>query len=94
MLRKCRIINEIFSKYNNEKHNHIIVFTKGFKAIGEFSFQSEIKGVITLKKVKIFSYATNCECETNPGDNIEVAWLNIFAQDIIAFSFIPLPNNQ
>ena len=87
MIRKCKLIKEIFEKKNTENNKHLMIFTKGFKALGEFYNEHEIRGIITLKNARIYSYATNCECETNPTSH-EVSWLNIFGKDIIAFSFV------
>lgn len=89
MIRKCKLIREIFEKNNVENHKHLMVFTKGFKAVGEYCLEKEIKGLVTIKNVKVYSYATNCECETTP-EAREVAWLNIFGKDIIAFSFLTI----
>ena len=87
MLRKCRLIKEIFLKHNNQNNKHALIYTKGFKAVGEFYSENEVRGIITIKNAKVFSYSTNCECETNPAAN-EIPWLNIFGKDIIAFSFV------
>ena len=87
MIRKCKLIKEIYENKNVEKNKNIMIFTKGFKAIGEYYTENEIRGIITIKNVRIYSYATNCECETTPEYN-EVSWLNVFGIDIIAFSFV------
>lgn len=85
-MKKCNIIKEIYTDNNTHQYNHIIVYTKGFKAYGEFLSRNQIRDLITIKNAKIFSYATNCECETSSA-YYEIGWLNIFAEEIIAFSF-------
>ena len=87
MIRKCKLIKEIYEKKNIEKNQTLMVFTKGFKAVGEYCADNNIRVIITIKNAKIYSYATNCECETT-AEYHEVAWLNIFGLDIIAFSFV------
>ena len=87
MNKKQTTINNIFLKNNVDKYKTIAVFTKGFKAVGEYYNEHALNSVISLKNVNVYSYGTNCECETNPAAK-EMPWLNIFAKDIIAFSFI------
>jgi len=87
MKNRLKIIKKTCSKYNEQNYRRIIVFTKGFKAIGEVFKDSTIKELLTLKDVKVYLYATNCECELTP-EYKTVDWLNIFSKDIIAFSFI------
>ena len=74
-------------KCNTHNYKNIIVFTKGFKTCGEFCTDGEIRDLITIKNARIYSYATNCECETT-APYYDVNWLNIFAEDIISFSFV------
>ena len=86
MKDKLKVIRKVFKDYNENNFNKLTVFTKGFKAVGEFVKEEHIKDVLCLKSVKVYSYATNCECETTP-EYRELLWLNIFSQDIIGFSF-------
>lgn len=87
MLRKCRIIKEIFLKHNKGNNKQLIIYTKAFNVIGEFFSENEIRGIITLKNARVYTYTTNCECETNPVAK-EIPWFNIFGIDIVGFSFI------
>ena len=86
-MRKCKIIKEIYEKNNEHEYKNLVVYTKGFKAIGEYIEEKNYTNLITIKKARIFSYATNCECETNV-PLCEIEWLNIFSEEIIAFSFV------
>ena len=87
MSKKQKIINEIFQKNNSHLYNNLFLFTKKFKAIGEFCKDNCVKNIISLQNVKIYFYGSNCECETNPAAK-ELPWLNVFAKEIIAFSFV------
>lgn len=80
------MIRYFHKEYNSENYENICVFTKGFKAHGMLYTEKATEGIITLKNTKIYSYETNCECETI-AEYKHVEWLNIFAKDIIAFSF-------
>lgn len=86
-MRRYRIIKEIFENNNSHEYKHIAIYTKGFKACGEYFEKDNVRHLVTLKNAKIYSYATNCECETTSFHQ-EMNWLNIFAEDIIAFSFV------
>lgn len=86
-MKKIDLIKEVFTKNNTNFNKQMVVFTKGFKAVGEYYAEHNVEGVVTLKNAKVYSYATNCECETNPKEH-DIAWLNIFAKEIIGFSFI------
>ena len=86
-MRRCKLINEIFEKNNSHEYKNIVIYTKGFKTCGEYINKDNVRHLVTLKNAKIYSYATNCECETTPSHH-EVNWLNIFSEDIIAFSFV------
>ena len=87
MDKKQVIIKEVFSKNNTNAYKTIFVFTKGFKAVGEYCTEHALDKIVSLKNAKVYSFASNCECETNPAAK-EIPWLNIFAKDIIAFSFV------
>ena len=87
MSKKLAIIKEVFSKNNTNNFKTIVVFTKSFKAVGEYCNEHALNNVVSLKQAKVYSFASNCECESNPAAK-EIPWLNIFSKDIIAFSFV------
>ena len=80
-MKKIELIKEVFTKNNTNFNKQMIVFTKGFKAIGEFYPEHTVDGIVTLKNAKVDS------CVTSSTEK-EIPWLNIFAKDIIGFSFI------
>ncbi len=91
MGKKHELIREVFIKNNTNFYDNVVLFTKGFKAVGEFYNDHNVEGVIALKNAKIHFYASNCECETNPSTQV-IPWLNVFAKDVIAFSFVEKSN--
>ncbi len=84
MKKKCEIIREIAENCNKEGEKHICILTKRFKAKGYLHTEKEIEGLITLTNAKIKPLSGECECDI---DDKTLEWLNIFADDIIAFSF-------
>ena len=85
MKKKCELIREMHEECTKHGDKKICLLTHAFKAKGELYTEKETEGLITLTNVQICTNYTNCDCDTTEHKNIE--WLNIFAEDIIAFSF-------
>ena len=86
MKKKCELIREIAKDCSEHGAKELCVMTKGFKAKGHLYTQKETEGLITLTNAHIKPYKTSQECEFN-NEHKTLEWLNIFADDIIAFSF-------
>ena len=85
MKKKCELIREIAKECTEHGAKELCLVTKIFKAKGKLYTEKEIEGLITLKPAVIKLFADDCECETT-SEHKEIEWLNIFAEDIIAFS--------
>lgn len=86
MKKKCELIREFAKECDTHGEKHLCVMAKGFKAKGKLYTGKEIEGLITLTNAHIKPYKPSAECEVN-GEHKTLEWLNIFADDIIAFSF-------
>lgn len=84
MKKKCEIIREFAKECDSHGAKHLCVMAKGFKAKGKLYTEKEIEGLITLTNAHIKPYKHSAECEE---EHKTLEWLNIFAEDIIAFSF-------
>ena len=71
-----------------EDAEEIIIMTDAFKARGKlFKDKSKaIEGVVTLTDATICPHFEACECKTSV--NTQHEWLNIFEENIIAFTVI------
>lgn len=65
--------------------NKIIVWTSAFKAIGDLYKDEKHadENLVTLTDARICNHFEKCSC-----DNPTIKWLNIFEEDIVAFSLI------
>ena len=86
MKKKCELIREFAQECSKNGEKHLCILTKGFKAKGKLYTEKEIEGLITLTNAKVKPYMKNNECEINE-EQKHLEWLNIFAEDIVAFSF-------
>ena len=86
MKKKCELIRELAEECNKHGEKKLCLTTNVFKAKGELYTEKEIEGLITLQNVKVHPFTSDCECDTNQ-ENKHLEWLNIFAEDIIAFNF-------
>ena len=70
-----------------EETNKIIVFTHSFKALGTIVTESDMnsKGVLTLRNAFICSSFENFDCTIS---HHSYEWLNLFEEQIVAFSII------
>lgn len=87
MKKKCELIREFAEKCSEKGATRLCILAKGFKVKGTLYTEKEIEGLITLTNAKIKPYMSDCECETNE-EHKHLEWLNIFAEDIVAFSFV------
>lgn len=71
-----------------ENAEEIIIMTDAFKARGKlFKDQSKaVEGIITLTDATICPHFDICECKNTLNSKVE--WLNIFEENIIAFTVI------
>jgi len=85
MSNKVKKIFEIFELVQNPKE--IIIFTQAFKVKGTLiTDKNKLKDeVITLMDAVICPHFEKCQCEDAAK---YVEWLNIFEEDIIAFSVV------
>ena len=85
MSDKIKRIFEIYEISHNPKE--VVIFTSAFKAKGKLLIEkSKIKDdIATLTDAVICPHFEECQCEENAQN---IAWLNIFEKDIIAFSII------
>ena len=86
MKKKCELIREFANECSKNGEKYLCILAKGFKVKGKLYTEKEIEGLITLTNAKIKPYMSDCECETNE-EHKHLEWLNIFADDIIGFSF-------
>ena len=86
MKKKCELIREIAQDCVEHGAKELCIMTKYFKAKGHLHTEKEIEGLITLTNAHIKPYKVPSECEIN-NEHKTLEWLNIFADDIIAFSF-------
>ena len=71
-----------------ENAEEVVIMTDAFKARGKlFKDQSKaVEGVITLTDATICPHFDVCECKNSGNSHHE--WLNIFEENIIAFTVI------
>ncbi|MCR4880797.1 MAG: hypothetical protein K6A44_02445 [bacterium] len=86
MKKKCELIREFAQECDKSGKKYLCILTKGFKAKGYLYTEKEIEGLITLTDARIKPYMKGGECENN-SEQKHLEWLNIFADDIVAFSF-------
>ena len=84
MKKKCELIREIAEECNKNGEKELCVMTKRFKAKGKFHAEKEIEGLITLTHAHIKPYKISAEGDA---EHKMLEWLNIFADEIVAFSF-------
>ncbi|MDD3594318.1 MAG: hypothetical protein PHX18_06800 [Candidatus Gastranaerophilales bacterium] len=86
MKAKYRIIKEV-AKISDDS-DEIIIFTKAFKAKGKFVTDSTLDDVIALRHVKVVPVGMDFEHDSSPSKDGETSWLNVFADEVVAFSFL------
>lgn len=87
MKKKCELIREFARECDKDGEKRLCIMTKGFKAKGTLYTEKEIEGLITLTNAKIKPYMKSAECDINH-EHKHLEWLNVFAEDIVAFSFV------
>jgi len=84
----CKKQEKIMEILEHSKCDNILVYTKYFKAKGVVHKENSIKGILTLTNAAICGCGEECDC-IDLENKRKIAWLNIFTDEIVAFSACP-----